>query len=322
MRRVLILFFLFMSGCVSIYSQVPIDTAQSVMVGGIQQYITLKGTDRTKPLLLFLHGGPGNSVMGYSDKFTNKLVEHFVVVQWDQRESGKTLALNKSPRGLSVDQFEDDTHEMIEWLLKKFNHPKVYLVGHSWGTYLGFYIAKNYSELLYAYIPICPMVNQLESERIILDLMKTKATAKHNKTELEELSFITIPFATGEQLYYHRKWLQDYGGQKFRATKEYVENWSSTWLDVFNKASMDNLVESAKELKCPVYFFVGRNDFQTNSQLTEKYYEQLKAPKKQLFWFENAGHSLPSSHPTLMQDIIINKILPEFSPLSRQVVKP
>lgn len=307
-QRILLVALLALSD--TVYSQTPIDTAQALVVGGIKQFVTFKGNDRSKPLLLFLHGGPGNSVMGYSNKFTNKLVEHFVVVQWDQRESGRTLELNKSPLPLSPQLFADDTNDIIEMLLGQFQQKKLFLAGHSWGTYLGFCIAKEYPELLYAYIAICPMVNQLESERIILDLMNAKAKETNNKTELEELAKVAIPFANGEQLYYHRKWLQDYSGNKFRATKEYVEAWADTWLPVFNEASKENLFESGKELKCPVYFFVGRKDFQTNSEITNQYYHQLKAPKKGLFWFENVGHSIPSAEPKLMQQIIVENILP------------
>ena len=255
--------------------------------------------------MLFLHGGPGNSVIHYAEKFTHKLQEHFIVVQWDQRNAGKTLSLNKSPEPLTIALFERDTHQIIDSLLKRFHQPKLYLVGHSWGTFLGFYMAKNYPELLYAYIPICPMVNQQESERIILAAMKEKASQAKNDGALRELSLVKIPFENGEQLYFHRKWVLDYMGSKAKITKTQVQEWAPMWLPIFNEASKDNLFESAPALRCPVYFFVGRKDVQTNSGITEKYYNILDAPKKQLYWFERSGHSLPTTEPDLLQEIII-----------------
>lgn len=293
------------------FAQTPIESSETISIGGIKQYISIKGKDNSKPVLLFLHGGPGNSVMPYAEKFTLKLQKHFIVVQWDQRESGKTLALNKSPASLNVSLFQADTHEMITTLLKKFNKPKLYLIGHSWGTVLGFYIAKNYPELLYAYIPVCPMVNQLESERIILGMMKEKAKNTGNQKEAEELATVKIPFENGEQLYFHRKWLMHFNGSKIKLSKSQVFTWASTWLPVFNEASQDNLIKSAKTIDCPVYFLLGRKDYQTNSRITESYYQHLSAPKKGLFWFEHSGHSVPTSEPVLLQDIIIEKILPE-----------
>lgn len=289
----------------NLHAQIPIDSTAVLQIGEIKQVISLKGKDRAKPLLLFLHGGPGNSVMHYAQKFTDKLQEHFVVVQWDQRNVGKTLALNKSSEPLSAKLFEQDTHEVIDTLLKRFDRPKLYLAAHSWGTYLGFHMAKNYPELLEAYIAICPMVDQLESEQIILGRMKEKAKTTGNAIAMQELLAIKIPFENADQLYFHRKWVLKYMGSKAKITKQQVQEWSTTWLPIFNEASKDNLFESAPVLKCPVYFFVGRKDYQTNSTITEKYFQMLSAPKKELFWFERSGHSLPSTEPELLQEIII-----------------
>ena len=286
-------------------SQTSIDSTGILTVGGIKQFVSIKGKDNRNPLLLFLHGGPGNSVIHYAEKFTHKLQEHFIVVQWDQRNVGKTLSLNRSPEPLTIALFERDTHQIIDSLLKRFHQPKLYLVGHSWGTFLGFYMAKNYPELLYAYIPICPMINQQESERITLAAMKDKASQAQNDGALRELSLVKIPFEDGEQLYFHRKWVLDYMGSKAKITKTQVQEWALMWLPLFNEASKDNLFESAPALRCPVYFFVGRKDVQTNSGITEKYYNILDAPKKQLYWFERSGHSLPTTEPALLQEIII-----------------
>lgn len=106
--------------CTLLCAQRPIDTTEVLSIGGIQQYISVKGKDTSLPLLLFLHGGPGGSVMHYADKFTHRLQNHFVVIQWDQRQTGKTLALNPSPLPLTLEQFQRDTYEMIMALLAKF----------------------------------------------------------------------------------------------------------------------------------------------------------------------------------------------------------
>ena len=71
-----------------------------------------------------------------------------------------------------------------------------------------------------------------------------------------------------------------------------------------------NFFKQFPELQCPVYFFVGRKDYLTNATVTEKYQRKLKAPRKQLFWFEKSGHDIPGTEPERMQDIIITKVLP------------
>ncbi len=292
------------------FGQVPIDTTEEISIGGIRQFITIEGKDRSLPILLFLHGGPGGSVMNYSDRFTGKLQEHFVVVQWDQRETGRTLLLNPSPVPLTLPVFQRDTHELITALLERFHREKLYLAGHSWGTALGFHIARNYPNLLYAYMAIGPMIYQAESERMALSLMKEKASRKGNERALKELTQVNIPFENGLQLYYHRKWLQDLSGRRPTLNQKYVEDWAARWLVVFNEASRDNLFETLPAVACPVYFFLGKKDYQTNSTLAEKYYMQLKAPRKELFWF-NTGHSIPSSDPEGLQEVIIRTVLPQ-----------
>lgn len=292
------------------FGQMPIDTTEVVAIGGIRQFISIEGKDRSLPLLLFLHGGPGGSVMSYADRFTGKLKEHFVVVQWDQRETGRTLELNASPLPLSLELFQRDTHQLIVALLKRFHHEKLYLAGHSWGTALGFHIARSYPELLYAYMPIGPMINQRESEQMALTLMKEKAAKKGHSIAVKELEQVKIPFENGQQLYYHRKWLQELSGRRPTLGREYVEQWATRWLAVFNEASKDNLFETLPEIGCPVYFFLGRKDYQTNSTIAEKYFLQLKAPRKELFWF-NTGHSIPSSDPQRLQELIIGNVLPQ-----------
>lgn len=300
----------YLTGAIAL-AQHPIDREETVLIGGIRQYITIQGKDSSLPLLLFLHGGPGGSMMNYAGNFTDKLQKHFVVIQWDQRETGRTRQLNASTVPLTYAVFQQDTHALIQMLLKRFHREKLYLAGHSWGTALGFHIAKDYPALLYAYMPIGPMINQRESERIALGIMKEKALKTGNQAEMEELATVRIPFETGKQLYYHRKWLLDFAGSKRNLSQRYVEDWSATWLKVFNEASGDNLIESLPAIGCPVYFFVGRKDYQTNSKITETYYTALQAPKKALFWFELSGHSIPSSEPDRLQDLIIEKILPQ-----------
>jgi pimeloyl-ACP methyl ester carboxylesterase len=288
----------------------PINKDEVISIGGIRQFVRFDGVDRTKPLLLFLHGGPGGSMLSYANKFTKQLQEHFVVIQWDQRESGETLVLNKSPETLTAELFQNDTRQLIDTLLKRFNREKLFLAGYSWGTYLGFQQAKNHPEQLYAYLAISPMINQWESERLVLDRMKGKAIAAKSEEELKELNTIQFPFQNGEQLYLQRKHLLEYMGMKKPISRDYVLSWSATWLSVYNKACDENLIKSLPKINCPVFFFTGRRDYQTSFEITESYYNRLDAPLKDLFWFEHSAHAIPTTEPALLQETIINKVLP------------
>jgi len=187
-------------------------------------------------------------------------------------------------------------------------------MGWSWGTVLGFYMAGNYPNLLYAYMAVSPVTNQFESERIALRMLRQKAIADNNKTAIRELSLVKIPFENNLQVYYDRKWLLASNGGDISDTvslkKYFVDN---AWVgELLDKAAANNLIVSLPKINCPVYFFVGRKDYQTNYSVSEKYYNLLKAPKKQLFWFEQSGHLVPFTEPDLLQKDVIDQILPQF----------
>jgi pimeloyl-ACP methyl ester carboxylesterase len=246
--------------------------------------------------------------MSYARSITGKLESHFVVIHWDQRGSGKSSGM-VHPDSLTCDVFETDAHVLISRLLNRFGQRKVVLVGHSWGSFLGFRLARKYPELIHALVAIGPMINQLESERMALSEMKAWAAKQNNAVAQTELDRVQIPFQTGEELYYHRKWLQVYMGGKMRLTKSQVETWSSAWLSMFNEASAENLFVLAPSLHCPVYFFAGRRDRQTNSDLAYSYYQLLDAPAKNFYWFENSAHAIPTTEPEKMQAILEKDVL-------------
>jgi pimeloyl-ACP methyl ester carboxylesterase len=305
-RLIIFLFSVVLSSAAQ--SSHPINSSEAVAIGGIQQWISIKGTNSSHPVLLFLHGGPGNSAMGYAEKFTNELQKSFVVVQWDQRESGKTAELNTSNKPLSVSLMQEDAVEIINYLRTRFSQDKIYLMGHSWGGFLGLIIAANHPELLLAYLAISPMVHQVESERLSLEWMITKAKKDNNLLAQKELAMINIPFQNADQLYYHRSWLAKFMKTKL-PSKTFVTTWGKKWLSLFNEASQVNFFTFAPQIRCPVYFFVGKKDYQTHFKLTEDYYKMLKADKKQLFWFTDSGHNLNLTEPKKLQEIIINEIL-------------
>jgi len=282
-----------------------INTSEPIDVGGIKQWIKLDGLDDQAPVLLFLHGGPGNSAISYSDRFTNELQKHFVVVLWDQRDSGQTAQLNKSSEPLSVSLFVNDAIEVIEYLRNRFSKEKIYLVGHSWGGYLGMRVAVEKPELLHVYFALSPMINQLESERLSLKAMHDYAIKDNNLKELAELSQVRIPFETGDQLFYHRKWLSKLMGSA-SPNKARVELWSKTWLNLYNEASKTNFNESATDVKCPVYFLIGSNDYPTYFKLAETYFEQVVCEGKKLYWFTHSAHNPHLTESEKFQEIIIS----------------
>lgn len=285
----------------------------TLSIGGIKQVIASKGI-KNAPVILFLHGGPGSSRMKQADLFSNELEKKFMVVQWDQRESGRTLTLNKTNKPISLNLMSQDAHDVIEAVLKKFNQKKLYLAGESWGTVLGFKMAETYPDLLHAYLAFSPVTDQTRSEKMLLSKLVEDAGIKNNTVERKELERVKIPFDDSDQMYYLRKWWFSYEGNPFAdkdttLVKDYMKNWSYTWLPTWQEAMKRNLFTQLKAVKCPVYFFLGGKDYQTNAELAKAYYNLLSAPKKKIYWFDNASHDILVTEAPKVQRIIIDEIL-------------
>jgi pimeloyl-ACP methyl ester carboxylesterase len=203
----------------SVNTPIKIDTLLTLDIGGIKQVIEIETDNSNKPLLLFLSGGPGASMINTSDSFTEILKNKFTIVHWDQRDSGRTLELNPSPTQPSVELMGKDTYQIISFLIKKLNQKKIYLLGHSWGNVLGFYVVKNHPELLHSYFAINPVISQLKSEKSLLNILKTHF--KNNSIASKELASVNIPFEIEEDLFYLRKWMSYKDGSKYALSDNY-----------------------------------------------------------------------------------------------------
>lgn len=283
-------------------------TLDTVQIGGIQQVVSINYIDKDKPLLLFLHGGPGRSLMNYSDNFDNKLIENFIVVHWDQRETGKTQELNNTDIELSLDLLVSDAYEIINYLRTKYGKRKIYLVSHSWGSEIGFTLASKHPNLIRAYIPISAVIDQQENTRIVVPILKVWAEKENNSKAINELNQIRIPISSKRDLYYQQKWLFVHNGEKFPLEAvfedEYYE-WMDIWFPLIIKASKKSMFDKVVELDCPVYFIEGNGDNQMTHKLVEDYFKFIKNKEKKLFWFEKSGHTVFNTEPDKLQDIII-----------------
>jgi pimeloyl-ACP methyl ester carboxylesterase len=278
-------------------------------IGGIKQVVEITTDDPGKPVLLFLSGGPGSSMMNTAGAFTSSLKDKFTLVQWDQRDAGKTLKLNPSPTQPTLAQMESDTYEVIEFIRKELKQEKIYLLGSSWGNVLGFDIVRKHPGLLHAYFAVNPVVSQLASEQELLQTLKL--TFADNADASKELASVNIPFKTDEDLFYLRKWLFYKEGKKYVTSNEFRNGflqWSKVWSPVWNQVMAVDLPRTLKQVDCPVYFFVGKNDIQTSTRITKDYYEILQAPKKGLFAFENSGHQIHHDEPEKFQQAIVQTL--------------
>lgn len=288
---------------------------EAVDIGHHRQWLLIRGANKDNPVLLFLHGGPGSPYVGLAHTFQAELEKHFVVVQWDQRGSGKSFT-DTPPGSMTVDQFHADTHDMVLWLRQRFHRQKIYLLGHSWGAYLGIVEARNHPENLYAYIGAGQLIDLVKQEQLSHDFVTERATAVHDERALQQLREIGAPpyrdAAKGMDTKYGLMW--EYGGMLEGATgptpfvKALLTAKEYSMLDVvrFVRGSSYSLQQLAQNegdrfwrlkapdpaagFQVPVFFITGAQDRVTPAALVEAYEGALSAPMKRSIIIPNAGH--------------------------------
>jgi pimeloyl-ACP methyl ester carboxylesterase len=234
--------------------------------------------------------------------FQTELERRFVVVHWDRLGAGKSYNPRIPPDAMRVERELADARNLSESLRRRFHDQKVYLVGHSYGTYLGMLLAQRHPELFAAYVGI-GQVTDRDRERAAQDqFLRQRATATANRELLAALD--------GRGELDRERWLFEYGGE-LHAHRSF---WPLVWIglgspeyrlsDVANvrrgveftqrhlrfDAISRPLTEAVGSLDVPVYFFLGRFDQTAPSALAAEYIERLRAPRKKLVWFEESAH--------------------------------
>lgn len=283
-------------------------------LNGRKQWISLRGWDTTKPVLLFLAGGPGGTQMAAVRHELAELEKHFIVVNWDQPGSGKSYYAEKIAN-ITAQTYIEDGHALTEYLKERFSKEKIYMIGESWGSALGIFLVDKYPESYHALIGTGQMIDFAETER--MDYAKAIEIAEKNG----DASLIERLVANGEPPYYGKDvtWksavylnylssymasqpgIQNPGYNTFRdiGSSEYglldkvnfARGIVNTYNQVYQQLYDINLRTDYTKLNVPVYFFLGRYDVNAPTVLVEEYERILDAPDKGIVWFEHSGHS-------------------------------
>jgi pimeloyl-ACP methyl ester carboxylesterase len=309
-----------------------ITSMEFIELGGIDQAILIRSHNIINPLMLFLHGGPGSVESPLVHKFQREIEKHFLVVNWDQRGGGKSYSKKIPKDSMNIEQIISDTHDLIELLKERFKKDKIFLVGHSWGSMLGTLVVQRYPELFYAYVGVGQVVNLIDNEKISFQYTLEQARKRGNKKAIKQLDKIR-PY-TGENLDHlkiQRKWLKKFGGVLHNESSmwpllkvginspEYkigdfikfirgtIFSTKNLWKELFDI----DFFKEVKEYKVPVYFCIGRYDYNAPFELSERFFKKLKAPSKKFIWFENSAHCPNFEESEKFQDFLIREMLPE-----------
>lgn len=301
-------------------------------INGSEQGMFIKGKNLDNPIILYLHGGM--PVYFLTEKYPTSLEDNFTMVWWEQRNCGISYSSGSSRNRAAIEQLVDDTIVLTKYLLKQFNKNKIYLMGHSGGTFLGVYVIDKMPELYEAYIGMAQMSDQLQSEKIACEyILNHYKKVKNQKMvdyfmsiNLNEQSQLPEEYLKIRDAAMHELGIGTMRNMRNIVTDLFLQSlyfseytlsdkynlWagkskfgiSQNWDKIINT----NLIETKNDFKIPVYFLQGLYDYTCSYALAKKYFNKINAPTKGFYTFEQSAHTPLFEEPEKMNRILINDV--------------
>jgi pimeloyl-ACP methyl ester carboxylesterase len=302
-------------------------------VNGVQQGMFIQGKNTNNPVLLYLHGGMPDYFLKQS--YQAGLENLFTVVWWEQRGTGISYNTAISKESITQEQLIADTLAITNYLRDRFGQEKIYLMGHSGGTFFGIQAAAQHPELYHAYIGVAQISNALESEVLAYDYMLKEFRAKGNTDMVKKLEAVPVTMQGGVPLEYHM--VRDVAmhslgigtthDMKSIVTGIIVPSFTFREYTFMEKINMwrakarngisvlwettvrTDLSQQVTEFDIPVYFFEGIYDYTCNYRVAKKYFDKINAPVKGFYTFENSAHSPIFEEPERSLKILQSDVL-------------
>ena len=297
-----------------------IDSLENVWLGGVRQKILIEGDDPTRPILLWLHGGPGSSQMLLSHYYSKRLRDQVVMVNWDTRGASLSYDEGKHPETLDFQRMISDTVELTDLLCKRFKQEKIYLLGHSFGSVLGMHVVSRFPQRYHAYIGMGQVIDPIRSPRLVRNWVESEMRRAEDSEGLRALWENSVPLI---------ELVRRYGGMRHNPDPSFADvvraspYYFDGYLDLHTRsrrfveanlkgsnAERDRFIETMPVLELPVYFFEGRFDRcpAATPGLVVEYCARLKAPAKEIIWFEQSAHHPNLEQPEEFQDAILRVV--------------
>jgi pimeloyl-ACP methyl ester carboxylesterase len=288
-----------------------VDEGFYVRLGGIDQWVQIRGQDRANPVILVLNGGPGFSMMAFTPLF-QPWEKAFTVVQWDERGEGKTLGRNGAAGSgaMSIDRMTADGLELTQFLRQHLHKDKIIVLGHSWGTVLGLRMVKLRPDLFSAYVGTGQLVDKKENEQANYARLMRTVRAAGDVAAIRQLEAIGPPLyknidTVSVQLRWENKYATAAERNLTRTMAPYVlfaPNYSLKDIYDFEAGTQFSLRRTYDELNAydaralgpdfavPFFIIQGDQDTQTPTALARQYFETVQAPAKAFVELKGGGH--------------------------------
>jgi pimeloyl-ACP methyl ester carboxylesterase len=305
-----------------------------VEINGNRQGMFIQGIDSTKPVLLFVHGGPGMPEFAISRQYPMVLENHFTVCWWEMRGAGLSFSSNLPLESMTFDQLVSDILEVTKYLQKRFGQEKIYLMAHSGGTFTAIQAAAREPQLYHAYLAMSQISNQQESEQRAYAYMVEQFTRLNDQKMLRKFDRFPPTAINTPDYYVMRDAPMHQLGvgttHKMRSVisgvfmpvmlnraytlPEKINIWKGKAFNtktagLWNQLVLQDLTQMVTKLDIPVFFFSGRYDYTVSRDLAKAYFDRLEAPVKCFYTFERSAHSPLFEEPEKMKLILQGAVL-------------
>ena len=297
-------------------------------IGGVDQWVMIRGRSRANPPLILLYGGPGMPETGFFRCFNAALEDVFTVVYWEQRGSGRSFASSPPRSSMTVERFVADLDELVEVVRERVGSEKVAILGHSWGSLLGVLYSQRFPEKIAAYVGVAQIGDWPTAEAASYAYALSEAQRRRDRRALKKLRAIGPPPYNWRSLMAERTLVQRLDGQlnarmlwtmtqMLRATEvsiidlpDLIRGFRFTLDAMWPETSVLNVVDLVPVLQMPVFLFLARKDHFVPAETSVAYYDALTAPSKRVVWFEDSGHELFADEPAKFNASMVELVRP------------
>ena len=306
-----------------------------IPVHGVAQGMFLRSRDVTNPVLLYVHGGPGMPEYWLTRRYPTRLEDHFTVAWWEQRGAGLSFDPHIPPESMTIEQFVADTLEVTDHLRRRFGVDRIYLLGHSWGSYVGIQAVAADPSRYHAYIGVAQITHQVESERLAHAYMLGRFRERGDRGMVRRLEAALVnpgrplpaAYDALRDTAMHRLGVGTTRDMRSVVTGIFLPSWAfpgytfiekvNLWrgkvasrrTGLWDRMQATDLGAIVARLDVPAYFLHGIHDYTVSYPLARAFARRLEAPRVGFYTFEQSAHSPVFEEPDRALRILVEDVL-------------
>ncbi|MFD6889746.1 alpha/beta fold hydrolase [Streptomyces sp. NPDC059957] len=312
-------------------SEHGIDEQGFVRIGGIDQWISVRGEDRAHPVLVEIHGGPGAANSIYTAR-TRSWERHFTIVRWDMRGAGKTFGRG-GPQGQGEATFEqlyEDALEVTRYARDLLGAERVVLLANSYGSVFGLRLARNHPELYSAYVGTDQNIHTGGRDTSAHDALRERLRAAGKAKRLAQVEAIgadprawtpqqqaeyakisaqsdPLTLTTLKKVVLGSMWLSPL--HSLRDLRDFLRGQSFSERITEGTAGLDDRADGTR-FEIPFFVFQGEHDVLTPTAAAKAFFGEVEAPVKRFALIEGCSHFAAYRRPDRFLELLLTHVRP------------